>query len=320
MALPTQTWIYPTLPTAVASAPSTSNVLAAIKSALDGWAAGTWESDVYSAGNYLKVRRKGSPGGTLGTFRGLFFGRRADQSPAAPAQDALAGNNGSYVDAASDTLYCGVGEDIGATSIVDPTTGNPYPTAKFTGGVKCGAGFSGHANYNVFLCACDTMLVVFLYNDAQISFCVIGEIIERASDGAGIWGVYASTNQGPSCDMTLAPASLLPAVTTYAVQGAYHNGGSQVRLERANAIGGTTQQPCFDSETSSGILLPVIMSKSDITNISTRSMFGTLRQIRMGPYDIGRKIIKDSGSTVQAIFMNAGSAVLGSGLYLDQNP
>lgn len=320
MPLPTQTWIYPTLPTAVASAPSTSNVLAAIKSALDGWTAGHWMSDVYVAGNYLKVKRKGTPAGTLATFRGLFFGRRADQTPATPHQDALAGRNASYVPTASDTLYCGVGEDIGSTSIVDPTTGDPYPTAKWTGGITCGNSFSGYANYNVFLCSCDTMLVVFLYNDTQISFCVLGEIVERASDGVGIWGVYGCPAQVPTCTMELVVASLLPTFSAYIMYGAYHNGGAQVRIERGNAIGSVASNTCFDSATSAGILLPVIMIQSDVANTTTRSMLGTLRQIRMGPYDIGRKIIKDSGSTVQAIFMNAGAASLGSGLYLDQNP
>jgi hypothetical protein len=319
MPLTQQTWIFPTNPTAAIPALTTGKMLTALKNALDAWTAGHWEVDQYDANNYLTIKRKGSPGGVLGTFRGIVFGRYAVQSPSQPDNAALAGNGGTHVNNATDTLYCGVGEDIDTSTVVDPTTGNPFPGTKYTGGIICGTDFSTQSSYNVFLCSCDRMLAIFFYNDFKISWCLLGEIVERASDGAGIWGVIGCDAQNPNCDFKMNDTSLVPMLSNAEVNGAYYDIGAVRRLERTNGVDSINRSPLFSGATGAGMLMPIIMSDSEIADSTYRHMVGALRQVKMGPYDIGRKVIKDNTDTIIAIFMNAGASTVGSGLYLDQN-
>lgn len=72
------------------------------------------------------------------------------------------------------------------------------------------------------------------------------------------------------------------------------------------------------NDTGGGILLPIIMMTGQMNDPVNRQMIGILRQIRMGPYEAGRKLIRDGIGTVQAIAVN-GSMVASSGLYLDQS-
>jgi len=319
MSLTQQTWIYPALPTNMSSPYNTTNAILAIKNALDGWTAGHWETDAYSEGSHLKIKRKGTPAGTLATFRALVFGRTSAQSPSTPAQDSLAGNDSNVVPPTTDWLYCGVGEDIGTASVTEPSTSNPFPGTKFTGGIPIGKTFEGSTGFSVFLCSCDAMLAILIYNDVNVYFTVFGEIIEKVADGTGSWGVFSGGNT-PAYDMTLSVNSLLPSNDTYVAFGATYEAGMVKRIARMNSIDTVARSPLFSGAAGAGILLPVIMGYGNIGSYSgSTQLFGTLRQVRMGPYDVGRKLIRDTGGTIQAIFLNGGSATLGSGLYLDQN-
>jgi hypothetical protein len=319
MSLTQQTWIYPALPTNMSSPYNTTNAILAIKTALDGWAAGHWQTDVYSAGSHLKIRRKGTPAGVLGTFRALVFGRTSAQTPNTPAQDSLAGNDSNVVAANPDWLYGGVGEDIGTAAVTLPSTSNPFPGTKFTGGIPIGKTFEGSTGFSVFLCSCDAMLAILIYNDVNVYFTVLGEIIEKVADGTGSWGIFSGGYQ-PQSEMTIQTNSLLPAADTYAAFGATYEAGMIKRLARMNGIDTVARSPLFSGAAGAGILLPVIMGYNNITAYAgCTQLFGTLRQVRMGPYDVGRKLVRDTGGTIQAIFLNGASAIIGSGLYLDQN-
>lgn len=318
MTLPLQTWIYPTLPQGVTNPQSTTTVMAAIKTALDAWTAGHWEVDHYTAGSRMTIRRKGSPGGVLGTFRAIVFGSTTD----APVQTALVGNNVSVQTPAADYLYCGVNEYAGTDVPLDPTTDPPWSTttSSFTGGTLMGtfgAGtWNGEANISLF--STDRMLGIMLWNSLGTwSWTVFGEIVERASTATGLWGMVCSSQLTAAADMSLIAGSPIPSNDSWVCYGAFHD-GSPKRLVRSNGVLGYSTNAPLSSVDGAGILIPIIMATGQMGDPSNRQMIGVLRQMRMGPYESGRKVVRNGEGTMLAISVNGAPTTSSSGMYLDQ--
>jgi hypothetical protein len=318
--LPRQIWVYQNVH--VVTDLTTSGIMDAIATEL-AWTGSHWEVDQFVSGNYLTIKRKAAtPGTTIGDLRAMVFGRRIDQ-PSAPSQAALVGNDPGILTPAKDTLYIGICDNAATTPASDPTTGSPWPGLHWSGGV----GFGGQigtltGEVRVITFSCQQMLVIIFYGENGWAFSVFGEcIIGLDVPTVGLWGCMASgpTLINPSSGMDAVLSSPIPGTDGPACSGSYHDGTDQKRLVRSNFIPPVgSHSPLYSADKIVGYLLPIVVETGAL-NGSTRELVGTLRQITLGPYGIGRKVVKDGALVPRAIFLNGGNTTVGSGLYLNQD-
>jgi hypothetical protein len=310
--LPLQYWSY--LNNATPISPLTaSGVLTAIKQALDAWQGCDWAVDQYTAGEFLTVKRKVSSGGVADTYRGIIF-------PGIPSDAALAGGSSGAVPKLAHALYVGACEDAGNAVVSNPGTGAPW------GGAYSGAVGFGSSPENlsgvpaVFLVSCDRMLVVMYYGSNGWAFCILGELLISLDQVArGIWGCLSSgiTCIDPAQGINISAAAPLPMGVGQTCVGSFYADGAQQRLVRGVAASPVGQQPLKSADGTIGYLLPIAMESGGMLS-TDRFMIGMLRQICLGPYDSGRKEIQDDSQLPQAVFLNGGTGIVGSGLYLSQ--
>ncbi len=311
--LPVQTWSYLNVATPI-SPQTPQGVLATIKNALDAWQGCDWGVDQYVAGEYLTVKRKVSSGGLADSFRGIFHAGM-------PSDAAIAGGGTGAVPKLANALYVGGCEDAGTAAVTNPASGAPWGGA-WAGSVCFGSNPQNLTGIpSVFLISTDRMLAVMYYGDNGWAFAVLGEIVVSLDMVArGIWGTMASGANliDPAQGVNIAAAAPLPMGVGNTCVGSFYANGAQQRLVRGTAVAPTGQQPLKSDAVGIGYLMPIVLETGGMTS-TDREMVGVLRQICLGPYETGRKEVQDSTHTPQAVFLNGGTGIVGSGLYLSQS-
>ena len=309
--LPLQTWTFFNVASPLDSK-TPAGILSTFKRTIDAWVNGEWAVSSYVAGRYLVLKRKNPGINVPGTFRVMIF-------TGAPHQSALAGNDPSIVPVMTDALYVGTSELAGSNVPIDPAVGIPWPD--WSGGVGFGSlpgTLTGPSS--VFVCSCDRMLMLMYYSNNGWAVSISGEIIISTGDPAvGIWGVLTSgmTLINPSKGMESILASPLPMGVGSPCFGSLYAESAQRRIMRAVATSGPTQSPLYSATDVVGYLVPIVLESGTMAG-PERDMIGILRQVRLGPYLPGRKLIYDSLTYQRAISLNGGQTTPGSGLFLSQ--
>lgn len=328
MTLPTQTWrLSAEYNIAMAGATVTPTEL--IQAINDAFVAentignNLWMVSAFDVANkQLELKRKGSPAGSLGTFRALLFG---GVSPNAAAIFS------AMATGVTTKIYCGVAENANTTG---PATlysvGAPYTSGqKYSGAVPWGTytGITAANAPKVLIVECDRMCAVVIKDNLGMTYTLFGEIVERLLDNVGLWGCftsmdrYVTTTILDSTSNTASPYPLTTQAASTGPPGAYYDGAAMKCLSRAG--GGTTQTvaDCIPfSNSGLAILNPVFVGERYVNAVSQVILLGQLRQMRYGPYEFGKKRIFNGASALQGYSINGGGTVAGTALIFDNSP
>mgnify|MGYP005840078933 CR=1 FL=1 len=332
MTLPVQTWRIST-PFSIVKAGAMTNVelLTAIHNALNADTNNHWmvAGQNLAADGWLLLKRKGSPSGTLGTARILIA-----CSTSVTVSAALPGEVATTIPANTPTI--GMCEDAAVDTITTTVTvGNPFPGKKYSGQIRMCGNFATSSQLGVadagdiVFVSCDRALAVFVRRIASTpGFCLglAGEIVERADDGAALWGCTGSSGMIADVSKTYQLGyGLLSGIGNWNAQpmlGAYHNGvvARAMGVYPTDPYTGSAHNPLL-SLANTGVLVPLLLAEAApwATSHTVYNFLGLLRQIRVGPFGIGMKYVRDGNNVVQAIFVNCGTSGSGLGVYFDQN-
>ena len=216
MTLPTQTWRVagPYGIRADTLANRMTDILAAF-AANGADSNGLWIDDtsqVSGTDMYIKFKRKGTPGGTLGTFRGILFAFTTATDNTSP--NILSTNVQTTLTNNCIFLGCGANISTTAPTITNICTTLMYTlsTTKFTKGFLLD-GTTGNTSGEVsgstgtmtdmYIVECDTMCAIVIASGNDMEWGVVGECVEKLSDNTGIWCGFGSSGKYGSAGLTL---------------------------------------------------------------------------------------------------------------------
>lgn len=331
MTLPTQTWrVSPKYNVAMAgSSPTLPELFQAIKDMIDAentaatnyWTYGSF----YSSGNdhYITFKRKGSPSGTLGTFRAIAFGNTGGTINAANAHFNVSVSTGLVFVASSKNI------NIDGVSNL-PTAGALYST-EFNPGVRVVTTGDGNIvavnAMRVFMVECDTMCSIWFTSTATANggfHFTFGEIIEKV-DGTSLWGHWgtraAVTGNETGTNAAAAPNGITLPVDNVSTQvpGAIWDGSSKGWGVLNQMLANDTLALSDQTASIAGLwpLLTVVKPAAGATPVH---LLGVLRQMRWTIPNVGQMALLDGALAVKAYLINAGYNVSGRGLAYDQAP
>lgn len=313
---------------------------------------GLWINDGFDASTsykYLTVKRKGSPGGTLGTFRACIFGTDNTNTISYPnnfihAYDGTHRNDGA--------IYIGHGTNISTTAptLTNFTTTDMWTrsTTKWSGGAPLtGALATGGVGQTttMYIVECDRMVALVFVSTTQMAWAVTGECVENLADNTGIWATFGSGGEYGT--------GLIANTASYSTAG--HATASPFPL--FNNLGGPTTSPAgtrpmgawldgtdaqFDVGRIScgvthgvtgaalleiggnGVICPLLIGgKTIATNGATNNygLIGLARQIRMGPMATGGiKRMFNGVPALRGYIATPNSATSTQGVVFDNSP
>lgn len=298
-----------------------AEVLAAIKTMLDTESAGVglWMANAYDAANgWLEIRRKGSPAGTLGSFRALMFGGTS------PNAAALA-----YTISASNVqLYCGIAQSASTTGPdADYDTASPYNAGKlWTGGsiiTSPASTIAKSRNPYVSLIESDEACAILVGDGQQTSATIFGALVEQIT-GSAAWVVFNSGGyNGAGGNVNYSSwSSTQGYIPGHAVSGStqgmglWHDGVNRRWIVRHTTTFGADD--FFLNANTAGLSPIDLMSKIGESGTYTYSLMGVARQLKFGPLQQNRIVLRDGSDVVQAIALAHGLSFTGGPLWFDQ--
>lgn len=321
MTLPTLTWRMSAdyVFTPAGSQATILELFNAIRAAFDAedvLGSNYWTISAYdtSAVGYLEFKRKGSPGGKLGTFRALLFGGTAPNAAALMTSQT----------ANTTTIYGLTSEDANSTG---PTTafnsGLPYSNTLATAkGCKVAVLTANIANTStnyVTIIESDEICRIIVRSNLAYFHFVFGAIGESfLSSGTRVWGYFGTGGivQAGVIQTSVAPAAaFMPCINTAASGSicggcAPSNVVSQLGRLGPVPITNSYNEPWADSS-SIALLWPVVVGRRTDTaaSVNPEPLF-KLRQMRVGPHIANRKALYDGGSTLRGITAQCNSTLL----------
>lgn len=329
MTLPTMTWrVSAEYPITGSATTTTTELLTAIKAAFDAEDAignNYWIADYFTTAsnhNMLTFRRKGTPAGTLGTFRVCLFGGTAPNAAAVIACST----------ATASSVYACCAEDAGTTTPADYTTGAVWSTTKACPGSACipAAGLPLAANTpTVLIVENEEQCTIFVRDTAGQSWVTFGACAEEYSNpGVRVWGTFSSIGRylASVVVVNVTTASTAEPFPTMSSAGTGNNAPgvcytSGVRLVYRTGLAAmhTNANPYSNSAVT--LLHPIILNNR-LNNTSTNygELFGKLRQFAVGPILTGKRALYDGGSNLIGYAINGGSTVSGHSVVLTNSP
>lgn len=339
MTLPALTWRYSANynVTCAGANPTVLEAFTAIKDAFDAedvigdslWTVSA--SSLSAAKSYIELKRKGSPGGTLGGFRLFLFG--GSTSPASNVVHPSA----SYL---TTQLYAGSALNRGTTDgpDADYTAAVPYDLTTYLYNKGCNwntpGTFTTAASPRIVIMETDKCVTVLMVSNTHVAAITGGEIFERFSDGAAIYGVYGTGGTFDGGNLLIevsdtVTASLAPVCNqgaSFYPAGAYRRpSDSQQRC--VGRYGGaftntvTSSYPGESPSNGYAILCPIVLSDRESTAANrVLEVFGVLRQIRVGPTLLGKRAIFDGTPTLRGYAVGKFSGTAGQAMIFDNTP
>lgn len=346
MTIATQTWrCSATYTVTKAGATATvAEILAAVKAmfdAEDGIGSNYWTVSHYSAGNgTLELKRKGTPAGTLATYRALLFGGATPNTAALGATPTVTANTTSvYIASSQDANTTGPG--------VSYTTGAPYTVTYNPGVLSCLPGsFTTTNAATLTLVECDECFAIVARPTDTSGYgviCFAGAIVAKYDDTV-IWGHASSFNQGtgsayinamggsqvyytsgnstpqfPTQLVNASNANYPPSAVVWNSSAAMYTGRVFVLYSTLSSTV-TTDNPLHTVTADDIVLLPVHLAIRTVGTPYYVAYIGTLRQIKLGPLLQGKnRIVKPDTSTRGYAFGDA-VAMDAEATYFDNNP
>jgi hypothetical protein len=308
--------MYPFIP--AGTNPTVAEILAAIKGMLDTESAGTglWMANHYDAANgWLEIRRKGTPAGTLGSFRALLFG---GSTPNAAALAYLGTAN-------STTLYAGIAQSASTTGPdADYDTAAPYNAGKrWTGGsyVTPVANIAKSKTPYVSLIESDEICAIIIGDSSYTHASIFGAAVELPDGNTAAWVCFNSgTTTGLATYSAWAQTlGYLGSVNTLSTAsypcGLYHDGTNRKWVGRTWQ-GHSTANTYWKNP--DGFFIPQSVTQVIAESGSYMTEFlGVARQLKLGPLQINRLGIRDSLGVMQGYTLCPGLGVEGGPLYFD---
>lgn len=333
MTLATQTWrasadygftIAGATPTCAETLAAINAMLVAENTADNNY----WQVSHYSSTNgTLEIKRKGTPSGTLATYRGLFFGKAAttpninaiNQLPS-PSQDAL------RIFACSSNTANTTGPSV-SFSTNAPYTVTYSPAIAFLQLSSCAKTDSP----TVCMVECDECCCIIVRTTTGRFMAMFGAVVAKHDDTA-LWGFVTQHYDG------------LPMVTgdMFKASEDYGNNAGRFPLGIGNNCSGSVVYydtnpyyagsihtlfssvtiSCMASAADNIILFPIHLATRlcSSSGWSSATYIGTLRQIKMGPHDTLKRQIVHPVATVRAIFVSDKGASANIGTYFDNLP
>jgi len=274
---------------------------------------------------YIILKRKGSPSGTLASFRAIIFGHTSNT---AHSSNLLLGAANT-----ANQLYVASSEDGANNTIANAWTAGAALTGKYVPGTTAltasfGAGSS--STPKVFMIDSDEVCYIFVTtsNNTNVG-CMIGVgAVAEKFDGTAVWGYVHSrgTSNGQDAGTEgistsgLMCMSGIDSGSSSIGSGGYYDNSAARALGRINAIiansSGFTYDGLQDAGNSYAVLMPILLG-SKSTASGPVNYTGLLRQARMGPRVTAQVGLKNAGGTTVAYAINAGYNALGHGLVLD---
>lgn len=310
---------------------------------------GLWDVDAFTLTGTefgITVKRKGSPSGTLGTYRAVLLGTTDGSSVTGwSSSPNLIQTTISNI-AHDDCIIAGSAPAAGATGLtltnirttaVLSQASTQYSKCVFfdgtIGSTSAGTGVVG-ALPTMYIIECDRMFAIVILSTTQMLWAVWGEIIEDLSNNTGIWAILSSAgpyNTATFCNnvvgaatLVQVPFPLLHDSPSNKAVGGYFDGASTYIISRAYSAITHAQSNSFLEGAGFGILMPVLISRrieSGGAGPFTVSLVGLLRQIRMGPNATnGIKRIFNSVPALRGYIAVPQSGTTTQGVVFDNSP
>jgi len=334
MTLPTQTWrISPLYNLGVSVVLSVADILKGIKAMFDAEDAignNYWTYSLYDVtGNprHMIFKRKGTPSGTLATFRACMFanvGAATINAANLGVQAAAAATNNLYLATSAThnadvvTNECDVGVVMG---------GQFCPGQLFTVGNTVTSTMAP----KVFIVECDKMCSIWITTTVSINAarcCVFGELCERAKDGVGLWGFTTNgiadwmdgTQTSAEATGVVSPIAAMDSVTTTTAHGAgtIFDDFAKAFFRLPGPASATVLDGLQNYDNDTAVVVPIIMGGKRASG--GVSCVGVLRQIRYTIRNTGRQELRDASNVTKGYLINSGFSSLGRGLFYDNAP
>jgi len=337
MTLPTQTWRISTIKynVIVAGALITaSEIVTGLKSFLDAEDAlgnNYWTyCSVAISGNdsYMMFKRKGSPGGTLGTFRAILAGSTGTPS---------ASNIGFNVVSTGGIVYGATSEDHASDNINTSWASGQTLSGKYNKGVRfvntTSSTLTSTSIVRCFMIECDRMCSIWLHNGSSsigAAHFTFGEIVERGADSVGLWGHFTTLghiNAAIEGDETTGASSLFPYTDNTATEtgGGVYDGAAKALSRVSSGIPSSEVTPLTldnlqNAQNDTIFILPVVAGSKSAAGATTVFGLGVYRQMRFSFRHPGIITVRDSSNNIKAYSVSPTSQVVSKAIYYDQSP
>jgi len=330
MTLATQTWrVSPkyNITCASASTMTATELVVGLKAMFDAEdTAGTnywsYAEAVTGANNHIILRRKGSPGGTLGTFRAVVFGTTSGTPNAANMLHATA--------ATINCFYVASSEDCNQNTVTNSVSAGALLSGKYVPGCSIITAASSMGSQHAPKCMLiesDACCYIAIVSSAVANYgCIlgVGEIMERY-DGTSIWGFVSSRSMSVGTDLlnessTAASMNVGILTTTQtSASGGYYNGGARAVGRALGAVDAAQYSVLQDFTSSYACIHPILICDKPVATYNP-TLVGTLRQARLANMVCGQLAVKNAAGTLVGYNINAGFSAFGHGMFFDQSP
>ncbi len=323
----TLSWLTttPTAFTIAGTNPTVAECLAGLNTLASGLT--YWSVSDYNAGNgTLEMKRNSTPGaptGELATVRFLIFGKSAPNA-AALMNGASAG--------ATTNLYAALSVDANTTGPGTAyTAGAPYSTKYSRAPVVGAPGVLVTASgCKITWFEADDVLGFVISDGTSLMSCVMGRIIIATDSTTLMWGVMPS---GTASNYTVIAAGNAVTISSSHPITPYGQTAGGAKAACWDSASGTAFQfgrlmgwmhtaaadVGLGATTAAAMLIPVPLVGNTQAAAPTIQFYGTLRQIRFGPYGGHLKKVYNNASVLQGTHILGGTAS-GMGMWLDELP